>query len=429
MSTYIAARLRRSVVQMWHIYFLSKNSMYHFYLSSEGLWICLKSNFFFIFNFFNRQQILSCFIMNISMTNSSIGVTNEAWFIPFDLFRLISNSLSIIFAVLFLLKIILDKTCHTVPMMLVANTCVAALLAASFLVSFSAFALHNDVKQIIYEDLFCVARAYMKYSVYSSFNYSFMLQSLYRYVIVIYPTRLLFQSFKFQASLISMTWTITLVFPLPFILVNSIIYDANNQICMVPFRLSFSLLYLTFGMYILPISMTMLIYLQLFRYVHGMNRRVTSTNVVNRAQRELRMVQRTVILITILLTLGSVMIVFVCMSLFIAPPKYYFRFGFLCADPSLTLVMIVLYHFTDPLKVSIQRIDVRTTRVLRITRWTSSNTIYSHRSDADLQLYTNIKVEITKNIFECQVNDDQFLAKHLSIVTFKYSTRYSCVMK
>ena len=309
--------------------------------------------------------------MNISthITNSSTSIPNESWFIPFDIFRLICNSLSIILATFFLLKIIMDKTCHTVPMMLVANTCLAALLVGCCLVGYSAFTLHNDVKQIVYEDLFCVARTYIKYSVYSSFNYSFMLQSLYRYMIVIYPTRLLFQSLKFQAHLIFTTWAITIAFPLPCVLLNSITYDANNQICMVPFRLSFSVIYLTLGMYIVPVSMTMFIYLKLFYYVHGMNKRVTSTNMITRAQRELKMVQRTVILITILLTLGLAMIVFVCMSFFIPPPKYYFRFGFLCADLSLTLVLIVLYHFTDPLKMSItRRIDVRTTRAIRTTR-------------------------------------------------------------
>ena len=152
-----------------------------------------------------------------------------------------------------------------------------------------------------------------------------------------------------------MTWTITIAFPLPCILLNSIIYDVNNQICMVPFRLTFFVIYLTLGMYIVPVSTTMFIYLKLFRYVHGMNKRVTSANMITRAQRELKMVQRTVILITILFILGLAMIVFVCMSFFIPPPKYYFRFGFLCADLSLTLAMIVLYHFTDPLKMSIQR--------------------------------------------------------------------------
>ena len=326
-----------------------------------------SSIFYYIHS--RRKHFYSKMMATTFLANLSISISSESWFIPSDVFMLFCNTLSIIFAIFFLLCIIADKTCHTVPMMLVANTCLSALLVGCCLFSYSAFTLHNDIKQIVYEDLFCVARTYIKYSVYSSFNYSFGLQSLYRYLIVVKPTHLLFQSFKFQGLLVFITWLITLIFPLPFLLLGSITYDGNNQICMVPFRLSFSLIYLTLGMYMIPVSMTMFIYFKLIRYVHGMNKRITTANMISRAQRELKMVRRTVILVTILLTLGLIMIVFVCMSFFIPPPKYYFRFGFICSDLSLSLVMIVLYHFTDPLKISIQkRIDARKNRVITITR-------------------------------------------------------------
>jgi hypothetical protein len=52
------------------------------------------------------------------------------------------------------------------------------------------------------------------------------------------------------------------------------------------------------------VLMIIFIYLKLVRYVKGMSRRITSINTLSRAQRELKMVQRTSILVTIIAAIG-----------------------------------------------------------------------------------------------------------------------------
>src|SRR5437763_1581084 len=98
------------------------------------------------------------FIESVIFSKNSIMTTTtiESWFIPFDILMIICSIFVIISAILFLFIIILDKTCHTIPMILVANTCLAALLAGSDIFSMAIFTLENAFKQIEYQDSLCV---------------------------------------------------------------------------------------------------------------------------------------------------------------------------------------------------------------------------------------------------------------------------------
>ena len=153
---------------------------------------------------------------------------------------IVCSILTIILAIIFLLIIILDKTCHTVPMMLIANSYLSALIAGCSALSLGIFTFQNDLKQIQYQDSFCVFRGYISYVAGALFNYSFLLQALYRYLIVIYPTRLFFQSFRFQILIICLTWIFGFVYPFAFLFNGEIIYNVDNQICQLPLRFSFS---------------------------------------------------------------------------------------------------------------------------------------------------------------------------------------------
>jgi hypothetical protein len=99
----------------------------------------------------------------------------------------------------------------------------------------------------------------------------------------------------------------------------------------------------------------MFIYLKLVRYVHRISRRVTLVNILSRAERDLKMVQRIVIIVTILITLGFPYALFVFISFFISPPKYHFRIAYIFVDVSLAFMMIALFQFTDSLKTSIMK--------------------------------------------------------------------------
>ena len=288
--------------------------------------------------------------MNSTTTNV------ESWFIPLDIIMIGCTISSIILFIVFLLIIFLDKTCHTVPMLLLANSFTTGLICASTMLSLSIFMLHNDIKQIVYQDSFCIFRGYMSAVSGAVGFYSFVLQAVYRYISVIYLNRLSWRSFRFQMSLIFFTWIFAFLYPIGFLFTNEIIYNIDNQICMFPLSLSFSIIYTEFLIYVLPISMIIFIYLKLILYVKRMNKRITPANTLVRAQRELKMVRRTVVLMMILFIVCLPYVIFILLSFFKSAPKYHFRIAYLFIDISILLTGIVLFQFNEPLKTFLIKI-------------------------------------------------------------------------
>jgi hypothetical protein len=292
---------------------------------------------------------LTIFINNLTRT------TIESWFIPFDILMIVCTVTVIIFATLFLIIIASDKTCHTTPMMLTANTCLSALVLGCSMLSLCIFMLQNDLKQISYQDSLCIIRAYIDYVSCALIIYSFLLQALYRYLSAVYPTRLFYQSMKFQFSLICLTWIFCFVYPLAFMFTDEIKYNVDNQICQLVLRLCFSIIYGAQCIYVIPVLIINFIYLKLIRYVHVMNKRTTPVNVLSRVKRQLRMVRRTIILLMIIIVMGCPYGIFIFISFFTSPPKYHFRIAFIFIDLSLVVEMLVLFQFTDPLQTSIMK--------------------------------------------------------------------------
>lgn len=79
-----------------------------------------------------------------------------------------------------------------------------------------------------------------------------------------------------------------------------------------------------------------------------MSRLVTPVNLLVRAQREVKMVRRIVMLVIFLIALGLPYTVFFTSAFFIEPYRYHFRVAFLSVDISLVCVIIALVQFNDP---------------------------------------------------------------------------------
>ncbi|CAF1412466.1 unnamed protein product [Adineta steineri] len=300
---------------------------------------------------------------NLFNENSTTTIT-EAWFTPLNILMIIFSLLVIILTLIYLLIIIFDRTCHTILMMFVANSCLAGLIVGCIILRMSLFTFQNDLKQIQYQDSLCIVRAYIGYASYGILNYSFFLQALYRYLIVIYPNRLFYQSIRFQSLTICITWMIGFIYPIPFVLVDHITYNSDNQICQLVLQLSFSIIYGAFCAYNIPISLIIIIYFKLVRYVKEMSQNVTTSNNLVRAKRELKMIRRIVILVTVLIAIAFPYILMMCLSFFTTPPKYHFRIAYIFFDASTLSVILLLFYFTDPLKASImKRINVRSNMI------------------------------------------------------------------
>ncbi|CAF1236471.1 unnamed protein product [Adineta ricciae] len=240
-------------------------------------------------------------------------------------------------------------------MLLVANSCLLNGVFASVRIGANSFTFGNDLNGIEYQDSLCIFRAYIADGICSALIFSFSLQAAYRYVIAIHPHWLFWQLARVQILLICFTWLFGLLYPLEFLLRGEIIYNAANQICQLPIQPSFSIVYMVFCIYLIPISLIVLIYLKLVRYVKEVRERVISTNILLRAQRELKMVRQIILVISTLLLLGLPYTTFIVMSFVTELPKYHFRIALVFLDASLVFICISLFYFNEPLKMSILR--------------------------------------------------------------------------
>jgi hypothetical protein len=241
-------------------------------------------------------------------------------------------------------------------MILVANSCLAELIFGSDMLAMALFTFQNDLKQSQYQDSLCIFRGFLGYVVTVLQNYSYLLQAVYRYITVVYPTCLFYQSVKFQGFLICSTWILGFVCPFPYLLTNEIQYNVDNQICQMPPRLSFLNIFNALCLYVIPISLIILVYFKLVRYVKEMNNHVVGINVLIRAQREVQMVRRIIILVMGVMTIGFPYAIFVFLAFFTTPPKFHFRIAYIFVDVSLLFVMIALLKFTNSLKMSLLKI-------------------------------------------------------------------------
>jgi hypothetical protein len=230
--------------------------------------------------------------MNSTFTDVSLIIHVDRGFLFFDIFSFICTVFVIVVAIIFLLIIIFDETCHTIPMLLIGNSCLAELICGTVIFCMNVYTFQNDLNQLPYQDSLCVFRGYLSLSSCAIQNYSFLLQSIYRYTTVVYPNSLFWKSARTQILLIVLTWILAFAYPFPFIFTGEYIYDADNGLCQIPLRLSFSIVFVAFFIYLIPINMILFSYSKLVRYVKEISKRVTPVNMILHAQRELQIYTR-----------------------------------------------------------------------------------------------------------------------------------------
>ncbi len=300
--------------------------------------------------------------------NNITTVNFESWFIMISIATIISLVLAILLAVIFLTIVIFNKTCHTIPLMLTSNSCMAEIIYGSSMLSIVVFTLQNDIKRRAFQDTLCTFRNYLGFLGTALFLYSFTLQALYRYIIVVYPTRISWQSIRVQSTLVCLSWVFCIISLLPWLLMDTATYNVDNQACILPFRLSVPIIYNVTLFYLIPVFIIILIYFKLVRYVHQMSTRTTSsTQTLQQVRRQLVLVRRIITTISILLILGIPYTTFMFMSFVAKPPKYHHRIALFFCDLSQTFIMIVLLKFSKPVMNILLKLKRRFSNVTQST--------------------------------------------------------------
>ncbi|CAF2864493.1 unnamed protein product [Rotaria sp. Silwood2] len=297
--------------------------------------------------------------------NNSIPVEFQSWFIPIDIINMICCIIAAILSSIFLYFIIVDKTYYKVPMLLVANSCLAELIYAIDLLAMTLFTFHNDITHDYFNSSFCIFLGSISYMSAGIQNYSYLLQAFYRYVLIIRPSRLFFLSMKLNSILLVLTWSGCIIYSIVLVSTGQIDYFVDDQICQMPLQFSFLTIFNAIYTYIYPMFSITFIYARVARHVHMMSKHITPVNNLFHAQRELRMFRRIVSLLSVAIVLGIPYQTFVIMSFAKRTPKYHFRIAFAFIDASLIFVLVALLKITDPLKASLmKRINGRSTNIV-----------------------------------------------------------------
>jgi len=274
---------------------------------------------------------------------------SEPWFIVTNISILLCLSSSILLAFIFLLIVLFNKTCRRISILHTCNTCLGIIVNGLNLIWADLFRLENDSKQRYYQDIFCSFRGYLGYVGIALLLYSFAFQAIFRFILVVYPTYIHWRSARLQFIFICCLWIFCILIHLPWLLTGDMIYHVDFQACLLPFRWSIPIVYNVLLAYLVPFSSIAFIYFRLVQYIRQMSSRsIVSVQRLVRARRELVMIRRIIIVINILIVLGLPYTIFTILSFLIQPPRYHYRLSILFIDISQTLIMIVLFKFTQP---------------------------------------------------------------------------------
>ena len=182
---------------------------------------------------------------------------------------------------------------------------------------------------------------------------------------VVYRTRLTYQLWRFHLLLIVFAWLFGISSPTAFMFNSWILYDAANQLRQLPLHVSISIISITHGVYVILVPLTVIIYIVLVSYVNRMSQRVQCNNRLTRIKQDLKMVQRIIILVSILLICCLLYGMSMFQSFFTTIGKYHARISYVFIDSSHLVAIIAPYPFTDQLQESLKKLCLeRRNRVL-----------------------------------------------------------------
>lgn len=185
---------------------------------------------------------------------------------------------------------------------------------------------------------------------YSNYSYN-----LHRYLIIVYPSLRLYRSYRFQLVLILLLWIFGFVVLIPLFYFDQIEYNIDNDICQVPIRLSWGMMYLIIVVYLIPNVLVNVIYWKLIRHVHRMNERMKRICLLSRRKRELKMIKTIVTINTILVIFSVPSVIFLLISCFTTIPKWHFRILFFFTDLCTTALIIVVLKTTEPVRNAVMK--------------------------------------------------------------------------
>jgi hypothetical protein len=269
----------------------------------------------------------------------------------------ISTAIAMIISLIYLSVITLSQGRNlSTSSLLASNTFLAALTysSAHFAIAISVLksdiAVINGVRTNLYNP-FCMTSAFVFYSGCALLYYSYVMEAVQRFVrVVLYDCRSLHKR-RIQLLFIVLQWVLCILgTSIPLSLTNQLQYDIYNNMCIIPIRSSGWTMYYAIFCYSIPLVLISIFYQRLIQYILVARGRVSacliSGSVIVAAQRQLTLIKRVIILVSILLISGLPYSAFIITGFWTDPPIYQFRISFLCVDIALASVVCTMFCYS-----------------------------------------------------------------------------------
>lgn len=189
-----------------------------------------------------------------------------------------------------------------VALFLIGNTYLTLLLlATSMLITYGYNQYGNLHPSSWLGGRWCQIRTYLAYVFISAVYYSFVLQAMFRLARIVFYKHKILQSLSVSVTGLVIQWMLSFLFFLIYILLDDLQYLPFEFNCWVAFENIRGLVMLTIFIYGITTSTISLLYMYIIRYIHKRN---NTQRRQHSNQRDLTILKRLVILITIVTGAG-----------------------------------------------------------------------------------------------------------------------------
>ena len=178
--------------------------------------------------------------------------------------------ISVLVCILILLLMLsrMRQNLTKVSTFLIVNTYLSMLFTNMMLTIIFVFVLYGIIEpSVLQKSSFCTIRAYLMYSAFCVFYYSFLLQAFYRLFRVVFHKYKLFQSRRFFIAAIAVQWLLSFALSLPNFLLNDYTRLPYRYRCWIAIENVRGLSIAFLVVYIIPMSMIVVINAKIIRFV------------------------------------------------------------------------------------------------------------------------------------------------------------------
>jgi hypothetical protein len=229
-----------------------------------------------------------------------------------DLIIIFFCSLTCLIALIFLsTALVYHRGCFNFPTLLACNTCLASLFFASTNLAIGVYMYVWDQQIIVTEDALCPIRAYLHYTTTALMYHSYILQAVQRYCRIkglnIINTR------TRQLLLVTIQWIFGLTYDLPILFTGYLNKLLSDNMCFLPTYEAGLTMYSALLMFGIPNIVVTVLYRNLVSHVRTSS---LTTTIVSQRQmnRDLTMVRRIVLLVSLLIFCGLLFCIFLVIA-------------------------------------------------------------------------------------------------------------------